>query len=63
MKKRMEQLEFMVDLNWKMRFNKLDKIFDDPKISDKLHKFLETEVGKNWLNSENGKRYLEWQMS
>lgn len=61
MKKRMDQLKFMVDLNWRMRFEQLDNIFCNPYLLIELNRFLETETGKKWLNSENGKKYLEWQ--
>lgn len=61
MKKIMDQLKFMVDLNWKIRFEKMDDIFSHPDFMIELNSFLATDTGKKWLKSENGKRYLEWQ--
>lgn len=61
--KRMEQMKFMVELDWKMRFEKLDKIFHRPEFLMEFTRFLNTEYGKKWINSENGKRFTQWQES
>ncbi len=61
--KRMEQMKFMVDLNWKMRFEKLDNIFARPEFIIQFNQFINTEYGKKWISSENGQRYIKWQES
>lgn len=61
MKKRMEQLKFMVDLNWRLYSEKFDKIFANSDFIIQFNQFLATEVGQKWLTSEYGKKYIEWQ--
>lgn len=59
----MEQLKFMVDLNWRMYSEKLDKIFSDPKFLLEFNNFLPTETGKKWLKTTEGLKFVKWQDS
>jgi len=59
--KRMEQLKFMVDLNWRIRFEKLDNIFSCSKFIIQFNRFMTTETGRKWLTSEEGKKFQLWQ--
>jgi hypothetical protein len=59
----MEQLKFMVDMDWRIRFEKMDKIFSNLDFVSQFQEFLHTEVGKKWLKSENGQKYIKWQHS
>jgi len=59
--KNMEQLRFMVDLDWKIRFSGFDKIFSDADYFGKFMAFLHTETGRKWLTKENGLAFKEWQ--
>lgn len=58
---KMEELKFMVDLDWRMRFEKIDKIFSNHDFFERFFAWLSTDTGKKWLTKENGRRYLEWQ--
>ena len=57
----MEQMKFMVDLDWRMRSEKMDNIFYRPEFLIQFTQFLNTEFGKKWIQSENGQRYIKWQ--
>ena len=59
--KRMEQLKFMVDLNWKIRFKKLDDIFACSNFIIQFNEFITTETGKKWITKKEGKKFVEWQ--
>ena len=59
----MEQLTFMVELNWKMYSEKLDKILARTEYLIQFNQFLNTETGQKWLTSENGKKFIAWQES
>lgn len=59
--KKMEQLKFMVDLNWRIRFEKLDDIFACSSFIIRFNEFITTDTGKKWLNSNEGKQFTEWQ--
>jgi len=59
--KRMEQMKFMVDLDWKMRVEKMENIFYRSEFLIQFTQFLNTEFGKKWIQSENGQRYIKWQ--
>ncbi|KKL65459.1 hypothetical protein LCGC14_2154760 [marine sediment metagenome] len=58
---RMEKLKFMVDLNWRIRFDGFDHIFSETLFFEKFIKFLTTDTGKKWLTKENGLKYVKWQ--
>jgi len=57
----MEELKFMVDLNWKIRFKGFDRIFSDTSYFEQFMEFLNTDTGKKWLTKENGLAFKEWQ--
>lgn len=58
---KMEELRFMVNLDWRIRFEKMDKIFSEHKFFEQFFSWMSTETGKKWLTKENGRRYLQWQ--
>lgn len=57
----MESLKIMVDLNWAIRFNRLDKMFSDSDKIISFNHFLSTAAGKRWAGSEEYKKFCEWQ--
>ncbi len=57
----MEQLKFMVDLNWKIRFEKMDNIFHRAEFLIEFNQFIHTEIGQKWLKSEEGQKFIKWQ--
>jgi hypothetical protein len=62
MTKRMDQLKFMIELNWQFMLKKdLDKLFYNANFLIKFNQFLATDMGKTWLKSEYGIEYMEWQ--
>ncbi len=58
---RMEELKFMVDLDWRIRFEGFDRIFLETLLLERFIKFLVTDTGKKWLTKENGLKYVKWQ--
>lgn len=61
--KKFEQLKFMVDLNWHIRFGRLNYMFAKTDFVCSFSEFIHTDTGKKWVDSEEGKKYLEWQSS
>ena len=58
---RMEELKFMVDLDWKIRFEGFDRMFSKASYFEEFMKFLDTDTGKMWIIKENGIAFKEWQ--
>jgi len=61
--KKIEELKFMVDLNWRIRWEKMDHIFNNSTFVIQFNEFLNTVSGKKWLETEEGKKYQLWQQS
>lgn len=60
----MELLKVQHELFWASKSNRgFDKLFYRPGFIDKFTEFLHTDIGQRWQNSEEGKRYYEWQAS
>jgi len=60
--KRIDQLKFKVDLDWKIRFNRLDDIFASSEFLLLFAEWIKTDIGHQWLESNDSKKYKEWQM-
>lgn len=65
MKTKIERLKFGIDLDWKLHTKNykkvLDELFNNIEFYNKFSEFLHSIEGKNWLEKDGGKKYLEWQ--
>lgn len=60
--KRMELLKIYSDLFWAAHENKgFDKFFKNESFYFEFAQFLSTDLGAKWKNTDEGRRYYEWQ--
>lgn len=60
---RMEILKIKHDLFWASQYHRgFDKLFGQPKFLDDFTEFLKTSEGQEWLKTDIGKQYHEWQV-
>lgn len=60
-----EQLEYKYKINKAINEEKLsfDEIVHNASLLLNLSEFINSRIGKIWLKSENGQKYIKWQLS